>query len=271
MAARIQVEYPEAWPETVRGFIIHSSEWTKQMKQQFDDANDLSKHAVGRLLRIFGYGVPDLNRALYCASNSLTLISEAGIQPFDKEGRTPTTRDMHLYDLPWPSEILLDLADKAVKMRITLSYFVEPGPEQVGWNDRYRYPSHGLRFDVNSPTETQQEFVHRVNWQAREDNESVDTTGPLDHWTIGPTNRKLGSIHSDIWTGTAAQLSRSNLIAVYPTTGWWRSRDYLGCWDKRTRYSLIVSIETPEIDNDIYVAVATKIGIATPVVIPTGQ
>ncbi|MEX2445646.1 MAG: hypothetical protein WD492_18750 [Alkalispirochaeta sp.] len=271
MAAKIQVEYPSAWPETVRGLMIHSAEWTGEMKRQFLGTENPNKHQIATLLRTCGYGVPNLERALYCGSNSLTLISEAEIQPFDREDSRIVTRDMHLYALPWPTEILLSLAETPVKMRITVSYFVEPGPGEVGWANRYRYPSHGLRFDVNGPRESEEEFVHRINVQAREEDEVIETTGAKDYWTIGSNNRRLGSVHSDIWTGTAIDLSQSNRIAVYPTTGWWRTRAHLGCWDRRTRYSLIVSIETPEIDNDIYVAVATKIGIATPVVIPIGQ
>lgn len=271
MAAKIQVEYPDAWPETVRGLMIHSAEWTPEMKRQFLGTDRPTKRQTGELLRTCGFGVPSLERALYCASNSLTLISETEIQPFDKKDGEYVTRDMHLYDLPWPSEILIDLADMEVKMHLTLSYFVEPGPGEVGWGNRYRYPSHGLRFDVNGPMELQKEFVHRINRQAREENESIETTGSGQYWTIGANNRQLGSVHSDIWTGTAADLSRSNHIAVYPTIGWWRTRSYLNCWDKKTRYSLIVTIETPEIDSDIYLAVATKIGITLPVVIPTAQ
>jgi len=271
MAAKIQVEYSNAWPETVRGLMIHSAEWTDEMKRQFLGTERPNKHQIATLLRTCGYGVPNLERALYCASNSLTLISEAEIQPFDKENGRIVTRDMHLYDLPWPTEILLGLAETPVRMRVTLSYFVEPGPGEVGWGNRYRYPSHGLRFDVNGPHESEEEFVHRINGQAREENEEIETTGATQHWMIGSNSRKLGSVHSDIWMGAAIDLSQSNRIAVYPTTGWWSTRAHLRCWDRRTRYSLIVSIETPEIGNDIYVAVAAKIGIASPVVIPTSS
>jgi len=271
MAAKIQVEYPNAWPETVRGLMIHSAEWTDEMKRQCLGTNNPNKHRIADLMRTCGYGVPNLERALYCATNSLTLISEAEIQPFDKRNSRIVTRDMHLYDLPWPTEILLGLEETPVTMRITLSYFIEPGPGRVGWGDRYRYPSHGLRFDVNGPHESEEDFVRRINVEAREENEAPETTGAAQYWTIGSNNRRLGSVHSDIWTGTAIDLSQSNRIAVYPTTGWWRTRGHLGCWGKRTRYSLIVSIETPEVDNDIYVAVATKIEIATPVVISTHQ
>jgi hypothetical protein len=268
MAAKIQIEYPDAWPETVRGLMIHSAEWTDEMKRQFLRTDSPTKHQFGDLLRTCGFGVPSLERALYCASNSLTLISEAEIQPFDKKAGNYVTRDMHLYNLPWPAEILLDLAETEVKMHITLSYFVEPAPDQIGWGNRYRYPSHGLRFELNAPSESEEEFVHRINWQARDEDESIETTGPGQYWTIGPNNRKTGSVHSDTWTGTAADLSQSNLIAIYPTTGWWRTRQHLGRWNKKTRYSLLVTINTPEIEHDIYLAVATKIGVTVPVTIP---
>jgi len=61
-------------------------------------------------------------------SNSLTLVSEAEIQPFEKVGSNFRTKDMHLYELPWPRDILENLGEEKVEMRITLSYFIEPGP-----------------------------------------------------------------------------------------------------------------------------------------------
>ena len=105
MAAQIQTRYPEAWPETIRGLMIHSAEWPIAIKRQFLNANgrgEYSKSDYGRLLRICGYGVPNLTKALACASNSLTLISEAEIQPYTKkEGRSDcSTKDMHLHRLP---------------------------------------------------------------------------------------------------------------------------------------------------------------------------
>ena len=35
-------------------------------------------------------------------------------------------------------EALSALGDKKVTMRVTLSYFIEPGPGQRGWKDKYR-------------------------------------------------------------------------------------------------------------------------------------
>lgn len=36
------------------------------------------------------------------------------------------TNEMHFYDLPCPKDLLLSLGDTPVKLRITLSYFIDP-------------------------------------------------------------------------------------------------------------------------------------------------
>lgn len=152
-------------------------------------------------------------------------------------------------------------------MRVTLSYFIEPGLGEVGWRDRYRYASHALRFDLISPTESKEQFVKRINKAARaEEEDHPGTPSASSHWIIGQARDK-GSIHSDIWNGTSAELADSNIIAVSPRIGWWRERAYLGRWNRKTRYSLIVSITTPDENVDVYTPVATQIGITTPVVI----
>ena len=264
MAAKIQVAYPEAWPETIRALIVHAADWTATQKSTF--LNDESKGSYARLVRICGYGVPDFERALYCASNSLTLISQAVLRPFDKHETDSRyiTKDMHFYRLPWPAAVLRDLGEVQVRMRVTLSYFIEPSPGEIGWEDRYRYASHALRFDVNGPGERESEFIQRINRKAREDDEHPGTEGPGDRWTLGEA-RNVGSIHSDIWSGSGAELALSNLLAVYPAVGWWRERPHLGRWNKEARYSFIVSIVTPSQEVDIYTPVAIQVGVPTPI------
>ncbi|MDX9972561.1 MAG: S8 family serine peptidase [FCB group bacterium] len=265
MAAQIQASYPIAWPETVRGLLVHSAVWSDTMLRQFLPTSAPSKQHVANFLRICGYGVPSLSRALYSLASSLTLIAQAELQPFDKRGSRYVTKEMHLHDVPWPTDVLASLGESQVTMRLTLSYFVEPGPGEVGYSNRYRYSSHALRFSLNGPHEEQDDFVRRVNRQAREDGEGhPGTAGPADKWFIGDA-RNVGSIHSDIWRGTAAELATSNLIAVYPATGWWRERPHLERWESRCRYSLIVSIQTPEQEVDIYTPVAVQLGIPVPI------
>ncbi|WP_237707636.1 S8 family peptidase [Desulfocurvibacter africanus] len=262
IAAQIQARYSHAWPETVRGLIVHSAEWTDTMKSSFLESSNKSSYA--RLKRICGYGVPSLQRALYCASNSLTLIAQETLQPFDKKPEGASgyrTKDMHLHKLPWPKEVLLALGELDVTMRITLSYFIEPGPGEVGWKDRYRYASHALRFDLNKSGETEDDFLKRLNKAAREEGEETETESDSNRWLIGANGRSLGSIHSDYWHGTAAQMSDCNLIGIYPKIGWWRERAWLGRWNRMARYSLIVSLNTPKQDIDIYTPVAIQVGI----------
>jgi hypothetical protein len=67
---------------------------------------------------------------------------------------------MNLYKLPWPDDILLNLGEVEVKLKLTLSYFIEPGPGEIGWKDRYRYPSALLRFDLKRPDED--EYKERI-------------------------------------------------------------------------------------------------------------
>jgi hypothetical protein len=266
IAAQIQVQYPEAWPETIRALIVHTAEWTDTMKAQF--LRDETKTSYSRLVRVCGYGVPDLERALYCAADSLTLISQGELQPYDQRNGRRVTREMHLYSLPWPAEVLRELGEIEARMRVTLSYFIEPGPGEVGWESRYRYPSYALRFALNGPGESEDDFIRRVNNQARDDGEHPGTEGPGDHWVIGEA-RNVGSVHSDIWRGRAADLAGSNLVAVYPAVGWWRERHQLGRWNKRCRYSLLVSILLPPVDVDIYTPVSIQVGVPVPIEIPT--
>ena len=86
-----------------------------------------------------------------------------------------------------------------VDLRITLSYFVEPGAEKLDGKIMYRYQSHGLWFDINNIGEDEADFRKRINIEAREENEEVNGNSGSDRWSIGTNNRSNGSVHSDFW------------------------------------------------------------------------
>lgn len=272
LSARLWSQYPNAWPETIRGLIVHSADWSDALKQQFYEQNKPLKHNRERLLRVCGYGVPDINRAIASAENSLTLIAEQEIQPFcpKNEGSNDyKAKDMHLYDLPWPKEALLDIPGHTpVIIDVTLSYFIEPGPGEIGWRDKYRYRSHGLDFNLKRPTETTDEFVARVNKAAQSDDQNFGG-GSVD-WAIGQQKgRTRGSIHRDWVEMTAAEAADSNVIGIFPRSGWWKERAYLGFGSKKARYSLIISIRVPstDIEIDIYTPVANKVSVDVPIAV----
>ncbi|WP_392538591.1 S8 family peptidase [Legionella sp. 227] len=257
MAAIIGNQYPTFWPETIRGLIVHSAEWTETMKKSYPIEN---KQNRASLLRICGYGVPNLERALWSASNSLTLIAQDVLKPYDAN----SMNELNLHELPWPKEVLQSLGDTPVKMRVTLSYFIEPNPGRRGWEHKFRYSSHGLRFDIKTSLETEKEFITRINkkhWDDELGRKSVTSKADTAEWFFGERLRSKGSIHSDLWHGTAISLSERNHIAVFPVTGWWREMYAKGYTNKNARYTLIVTLSTPDVTADIYTPIETLLSI----------
>ncbi|MBY0577075.1 MAG: S8 family peptidase [Gallionellaceae bacterium] len=257
MAAQLMAAYPQLRPETIRALIVHSAEWTEAMQEMYLKFH--TKNDYINLVRHCGWGVPDLEHALWSAANSLTLIVEDQVYPYKKDGSTIKTRDMNFHELPWPKDELEALGATKVQMRVTLSYFVEPNPSARGSASKYHYPSHRLRFKVRHHRETEENFLARINAAAAmEENEQHTNHQDLEWW-LGDQQRHKGSLHQDVWEGTAAELASRGYLAVYPAMGWWRTRQKLERYDLPAHYTLIVSIRTPETEIDLYSAVAAKI------------
>ena len=270
MAAQIASAYPELWPETVRALVVHSAEWTERMKAEFLAGEAKSDYET--LVRTCGFGVPDIGRALWSASNSLTLVVEDSLRPFTRQGSKPATaRDMHLHLLPWPQQELLNLGNEEVEMRVTLSYFVEPNPgvAQRGLKGRYRYESHGLRFEVSRSGEDATLFRQRINKRAREEDDDAPylSSASDPRWLMGTRGRHKGSLHSDTWRGPASDLAGLGMIGIYPAPGWWKTLVKQQRYNDDVRYSLVVSIKTQQTEVDLYNAVDVAISNATAIVI----
>lgn len=213
------------------------------------------------LRRRFGYGLPDLPRALASASNDLALVAQADIQPYDRPGRTRRNQPTgpigygkaHYYDLPWPTEVLEELENSPVKLKVTLSYFVEPYPLAGSMLDPARYRSFGLRFDLKRKRETESIFQRRRNaaMGTRPGSDEAD-----EGWLFGERAVAAGSLHMDIWSGTAVELASRNQLCIYPVMGWWRDRASLHRYLDKARYALVVTLEAPEVRIDLQAKVA---------------
>lgn len=273
LAARLHAEYPAMWPETVRALLVHSAEWTQEMRRDLPqkkggkgEKKTKKKSDYRKLLRMYGHGVPDETAAFFSAGDALTLVGQYELQPYGvhpmNKGQL-ATRDMHLHALPWPEEVLRDLQETDVELRVTLSYFIEPLPGERGYaqSQRHRYASHGLRFELKAALETLEQFEVRINKAARTEGEGATSQSDAKRWMLGSDLRSAGSLHSDRWTGPAVDLADMGFLAVYPTVGWWKERPRLGRGETRARYSLLVSIRTPGVDTDVYTPVAIQLGI----------
>jgi hypothetical protein len=254
LAARLAADHPGLWPEVLRALIVHAARWTPAMRRAFDAAGN-RRRTRAALLRRYGFGVPELATAARSATDAVTLIAQTTIRPFER-GRM---REMHFYQLPWPTETLRDLGEHSVRLRVTLSYFIEPNPGRRGWTKRFRYASHGLRFELKGAAEEPERFRWRLNEQARLEDDGTASRKPRDPgWFLGESGQTKGSIHSDCWSGPAAELAERGLLAIYPVSGWWKELPARDRSAEGARYALVVSIETDEEGVDLWTPVAVQ-------------
>lgn len=62
-----------------RGLLVHSADWTAPTVTTFDAAEENVAHY--EIVRRFGYGVPNLERAVASERSSLALVAQAEVQP----------------------------------------------------------------------------------------------------------------------------------------------------------------------------------------------
>lgn len=270
VCAKVWETYPEYLAETIRGLVVHSSEWTPTMLEYRENAikgGVAPKDAKEHLLRTFGHGVPSVEKAQASGETYLTLVVQDTIKPYCKAGSDLSFNEMHLIDLPWPQEELLALGNAEVSLRITLSYFIEPNPGRRTYSQRYRYQSFGLRFKLINKDEDADNFIGRSNVGARDKDIDYGAEDPSG-WDLGSQLRTRGSLHQDTWRGSASDLALRNKIAIIPVAGWWKQNQKNLIYDRaeiEVPYSLIVSLDAADSDVDLYTPVAQQVGIDVPV------
>lgn len=224
------------------------------MRAEIDKAHQQGLQAQQLLLRRYGWGVPSEDRVLFSSEQAVTLVVQDEFTPFD--GNDFTVPAFRLHDLPWPTQVLQDLGEASVTLRVTLSYFIEPTASRRGWRQRYSYASHGLRFELQDPLESESDFVKRVNQEARNEEAGGRPAAGQVGWLVGPNQRNFGSLHQDTWETSGIELSRTGKLAVYPVGGWWKNNKNRARVDHPVRYSLTVSLKTDETEVDLYTPVA---------------
>lgn len=258
LAALAMATYPGYWPESIRGLLVHSAEWTQPMKEQIAVANSVAgKRAV---LGRYGWGIPDESALLTSGRRAVTMVVEDEFVPFT--GTEYSMRQFRLHRLPWPRDVLAGLGAADVRLKVTLSYFIEPSAARRGWRNRYAYASHGLRFELKNTTENEADFVKRVNRRAGSEEEGgTSSSSGVERWLIGPQTRNAGSLHQDIWLGAGADLAECGLVAVHPIGGWWKYGSRKDRRELPIRYSLIVSLTTEAQGVDIYEPIAVDLEV----------
>lgn len=255
--AEITNKYPNYWPETIRGLLIHSAEWNEKMREYAAETNNMVA------LRTFGYGVPQLKKALNSQNNSATLIieREINILKIDTDGEIRFD-ELHHHKVPIPKDLILSAVEENPnsngRLRITLSYFIEPNPISNKYATKYAYRSFGLGFNVKSPSQSEENFLATINSLAVDEN-YTGSQNSYTGWLFKDDFRRLGSIHSDSWEGTIADLVSMDTIVVFPIYGWWKNSKFER-EDYKVRYSLIISVESDS-QIDIYNGIQNLIAV----------
>jgi hypothetical protein len=243
--AEIWEANPTRWPQTIRGLLVHSARWTPAMWSQFSERRDR--------LRAFGYGRPNIEAARKSILERPTLILEHRIYPERKLG---AGHEMHFVSLPMPDEELEALGGGPVEISITLSYFVEPNESRVR-----RYQGTGLRWGLQRPLESKEDFSRRINKLERDKVTDYETNAQDIPWDIGPEARSRGSVQSDRARLSASELTGGRAIGIWPVGGWWRDRGLRA--QTAVPYSLIVTIDAGDVEVDLYTPILNVISVQT--------
>lgn len=263
MLSEILHQYPDVWPETARGLLIHSARWNDAMLGGIDpharNKTQVRKRFI-ESLRQYGYGEPDIGRCNYSAQHAVTMIREDSLQPYIRRNSSNQLNDCHIHTIPVPKELLSEHSQSTLTLRVTLSYFTAPNPSAnnaIG-GSRYRYGGSLLRFVVRHKDDSVDDFNARLEKAAADEDKdeeaaNVSSMKSDPGWALGRQLRgKGGSLIHDVWRGSAADLLTMDRIAVFPRKGWWANRkfDEGDRWHKSyempQRYSLLISIDSEQ-------------------------
>lgn len=257
IAARIAADHPEYWPEMIRALMVHSGDYTEHMRSELDAQPGLRERYA--LVRRFGYGVPDFERATASARDQVALVAQSEIQPFRMQGKRKFN-ECHYYQLPLPTAVLEQLGNELIDLKVTLSYFVDPNPGFSANVDPQRYQSFGLRFDLRRKGETVDSFKRRVNVSERENPRIGGARHPDDnHWLLGPDSISAGSLHCDTWSGPAIDLLGRDRLCIKPVGGWWRDRARPEVVNRMARYALVVTLKGRRVDIDLHTPISIAV------------
>jgi hypothetical protein len=144
-----------------------------------------------------------------------------------------------------------------VRLKVTLSYFVEPNPGGRAATRDDTCRSFGLRFTLRRRTETDAQFRGRINHLERT---GGGTSSEQDKGCILGSNAvRAGSLRGDVWRGPAADLAARSQIAVYPVGGWWKRSKPRA--NDQGRYALTVSPDARGLDVDLYSEILANVPV----------
>ncbi|MEO1428447.1 MAG: S8 family peptidase [Cyanobacteria bacterium J06633_8] len=233
--ACIETEFPNENCLLYRGLLVQSARW---LDWAFSD--DIDKKDV---LRLIGYGLPNLDRALGNAPNRITLITQGE--------RRIKAKQADVYQVKFPQELLSQGEELEILVEVTLSYKAQPRRTR---RNRRKYLSTWLDWDCSKKGEDPDSFLARILKEEKAPEDPQKAEGAFQ-WELGKQNnhgkikevsRSAGTIQKDWTVVKSFQLREAFCIAVVGHQGWNNDPD------AQAPYSLVVSFEALESNIPIY-------------------
>jgi hypothetical protein len=236
IAAALEATFPQASCLLYRALIVQSArlpEWTNDPTVNLSDA-----------IRMMGYGLPNLARAIGNADHRITLITQ--------EEKFIHARQAHIYQVGIPPELQSPAEDFDIRVEITLSYKAEPRRTR---RSKRKYLSTWLHWECSHKGELPDVFLARVLRDYDSPNDEAEKDGPFS-WTLGQqknhgnkvkdASRSVGTIQKDWTTVESFNLREKFCIAVVAHQGW--NNDPTA----QIPYALTVSFEVVGAEISIY-------------------
>jgi hypothetical protein len=233
IAACIAAELPDESCLLYRALIVQSARLPEWAEEKLDT------------IRLMGYGIPNLERALNNSPNRITLITRGE--------RTIKARQAHVYQVKLPEELRTQGEAHEILVEVTLSYKAQPRRTR---RNRRKYLSTWLDWDCSGKGEDPQRFLARIlkQYDAPEDAEKGEG---IFKWTLGKQNnqgiikdvsRSAGTLQKDWTVVKSFELTEAFCIAVVGHKGWNNDPDVT------VPYCLVVSFEAVGVNIPIYAA-----------------
>ncbi len=239
IAACLAAALPDQSCLLYRALIVQSARWPEWTKE--DNVDQC------QVLRLIGYGIPDLNRAIGNAPKRITLITQ--------RERMIKARQAHVYQILLPEKLRSPGEELEFLLEVTLSYKAQPRRTR---RHRRRYLSTWLDWDCSKRGEEPESFLARI-LKEYDAPENVETGEGVFRWTLGKqkhhgrvenVSRSSGTLQKDWTIVKSYELRETFCIAVVGHEGWNNDPD------AEVPYSLVVSFEALEPEIPVYTAIA---------------
>jgi hypothetical protein len=236
IASRLQSEHPSESAQMYRALIIQSARLPEHCFYR-PTLNDF---------RYYGYGIPDLNRALYNSESRITFIQDGKIEP----------KKADIYRIKIPNSIRGEGKEFRILVEITLSYTAKTRLTRKG---SHSYLSNWIEWQSSKYNESFNSFRNRTIEYLESDDESVNNGGIEEgadaiKWVLRENpvysnngiNRNKSTVQKSWTIIEPYQFTEEFSIAVIGHTGWDKNLE------NKTKYALCVSFEVLDVQLNIY-------------------